>query len=102
MPARPSRCWTTGGSASTPATAPQGASAEHYALCRCGQSKNKPFCSGRHWDANFTDPAPAEEPTLFEWMGGYPAILRLTRLFYAKYVPADPLLAPLFGRMSPD
>ena len=82
--------------------APQGASAEHYALCRCGQSKNKPFCSGRHWDVNFTDPEPSEEPTIFEWMGGYHAILRLTRLFYTKYVPADPLLAPLFNRMSPD
>ena len=82
--------------------APQGASAEHYALCRCGQSKNKPFCSGRHWDVNFTDPQPSAEPTLYEWMGGYNAVLRLTRLFYSKYVPADPLLAPLFGRMSPD
>ncbi|HEX4225486.1 MAG TPA: CDGSH iron-sulfur domain-containing protein [Pseudonocardiaceae bacterium] len=82
--------------------APQGASAEHYTLCRCGQSKNKPFCSGRHWDVNFSDPAPSAEPSIFEWMGGYHAILRLTRLFYRKYVPADPLLAPLFGSMSPD
>lgn len=23
-------------------------SVEHYALCRCGHSKNKPFCDGRH------------------------------------------------------
>ncbi|MBI2073520.1 MAG: CDGSH iron-sulfur domain-containing protein [Gemmatimonadetes bacterium] len=28
----------------------QGASREHYALCRCGRSKNKPFCDGSHWD----------------------------------------------------
>ena len=34
-----------------------GASAEHYTLCRCGASKNKPFCDGSHWDANFRDPA---------------------------------------------
>ena len=33
-----------------------GASREHYTLCRCGQSKNKPFCDGSHWDAGFKDP----------------------------------------------
>ncbi len=33
----------------------EGASTEHYALCRCGQSKNKPFCDGSHWYAKFTD-----------------------------------------------
>jgi len=32
------------------------ASREHYTLCRCGQSKNKPLCDGSHWDANFRDP----------------------------------------------
>jgi truncated hemoglobin YjbI len=40
--------------------------------------------------------------TLFEWAGGFPALLRMTRLFYEKYVPADPLLAPLFADMAPD
>ena len=29
-------------------------SREHYALCRCGKSKRKPFCDGAHWDG-FTD-----------------------------------------------
>jgi CDGSH-type Zn-finger protein len=33
----------------------QGASREHYALCRCGRSKNKPFCSGMHWYVHFHD-----------------------------------------------
>ena len=26
---------------------------EHVTLCRCGQSENKPFCSGKHWYVNF-------------------------------------------------
>jgi CDGSH-type Zn-finger protein len=34
----------------------EGASAEHYTLCRCGASRNKPFCDGSHWEANFRDP----------------------------------------------
>jgi len=28
-------------------------SLEHYTLCRCGWSKNKPFCDGSHWYAKF-------------------------------------------------
>ncbi len=30
-------------------------SEEHYSLCRCGKSKNMPFCSGEHWKAKFID-----------------------------------------------
>jgi truncated hemoglobin YjbI len=41
-------------------------------------------------------------PTLFEWAGGSAALTRMTRLFYAKYVPEDALLAPLFADMAPD
>ena len=32
-----------------------GASTEHYTLCRCGASKNKPFCDGSHWEIKFRD-----------------------------------------------
>jgi CDGSH-type Zn-finger protein len=31
----------------------EGASREHYTLCRCGSSKNKPFCDGTHLDIDF-------------------------------------------------
>src|SRR5271165_2439745 len=78
-----------------------GSSREHYALCRCGHSQNKPFCSGMHWYVEFRDPARAAEPTLYEWAGGLPALTRLTRLLYEKHVPADDLLAPLFATMAP-
>ncbi len=30
-------------------------SKEHYTLCRCGHSKNKPFCDGQHWSVKFKD-----------------------------------------------
>jgi len=81
-----------------------GASREHYALCRCGRSQNKPFCSGMHWYVEFKDPPPDPdaEPTIFAWAGGLPALTRMTRVFYEKYVPQDPLLGPLFANMSPD
>ena len=33
----------------------EGASKEHITMCRCGGSKNKPFCDGTHWYNKFTD-----------------------------------------------
>ena len=33
----------------------EGASKEHYTLCRCGASENKPFCDGTHGTINFKD-----------------------------------------------
>ncbi len=36
----------------------QGASTEHYTLCRCGGSRNKPFCDGAHWSIGFKDEKP--------------------------------------------
>ncbi|MGW4249844.1 CDGSH iron-sulfur domain-containing protein, partial [Nocardia sp. NPDC004722] len=82
----------------------QGASTEHYALCRCGQSRNKPFCSGMHWYVGFQHPvlAPGQVPTLFEWAGGYPALRRMTALLYDKLIPDDPMLAAVFGDVDAD
>ena len=42
------------------------------------------------------------QPSVFEWAGGSDAFVRMTRLFYEKYVPADPLLAPLFADIASD
>jgi CDGSH-type Zn-finger protein/truncated hemoglobin YjbI len=80
----------------------EGSSREHYALCRCGHSQNKPFCSGMHWYLGFADPPAPAEPTPFEWAGGLPALHRLARRLYEKHVPADPLLAAACGQMPPD
>jgi uncharacterized Fe-S cluster protein YjdI/CDGSH-type Zn-finger protein len=90
------------GADGTPEPRAQGASAEHYALCRCGHSQNKPFCSGMHWYVEFRDPPGGTEPTLFEWAGGLSSLARMSRLLYEKHVPADSLLAPLFADMPPD
>ncbi|HEY6276906.1 MAG TPA: ferritin-like domain-containing protein [Streptosporangiaceae bacterium] len=81
----------------------EGASLEHYALCRCGHSQNKPFCSGMHWYVGFRDPVPGPgyQPTLFEWAGGRSALTAMSTLLYEKHVPADPRLAPLFADAPP-
>jgi truncated hemoglobin YjbI/CDGSH-type Zn-finger protein len=92
------------GAGGEPVPRAEGSSVEHYALCRCGHSQNKPFCSGMHWYVQFRDPVPVpgHEPTLFEWAGGLGALTRMARLLYEKHVPADPVLAPVFAQMAPD
>jgi len=40
-------------------------------------------------------------PTLYEWAGGAEALNRLTRTFYDK-VLQDPVVGPVFKKMSPD
>jgi len=32
-----------------------GATSQRLTLCRCGGSKNKPFCDGAHWSNGFAD-----------------------------------------------
>jgi len=34
---------------------------DHYSLCRCGKSKNKPFCNGEHWYEGFEDKGRVEQ-----------------------------------------
>ena len=98
-PAR-SRCWRADGS---PVERAEGASNEHYALCRCGQSRNKPYCSGMHWYVGFKDPQPASAAnrTIYEAAGGMPALTRMTSMFYEKLAADDPLLAPLYATIPP-
>ena len=40
-------------------------------------------------------------PTLYEWLGGLPALETLTKRFYER-VKTDALLAPVFARMGAD
>jgi CDGSH-type Zn-finger protein len=47
--------YVTGGIAMEDASGLQPPSREHYTLCRCGASKNKPFCDGSHWQIKFQD-----------------------------------------------
>jgi CDGSH-type Zn-finger protein/truncated hemoglobin YjbI len=87
-----------------PVARDEGVSLEHYALCRCGHSRNKPFCSGMHWYVQFRDPVPAPDhtPSLYEWCGGLLALRRMTRLLFERHIPEDDLLAPLFASAGPD
>jgi hemoglobin len=40
-----------------------------------------------------------QPPSLYEWLGGMPALVELTSVFYRR-VSEDPILAPVFARMS--
>ena len=45
----------TGGAELVDTSWGEAASTEHFTLCRCGASKNKPFCDGTHWSIPFED-----------------------------------------------
>jgi truncated hemoglobin YjbI len=56
-----------------------------------------------HPRANTPDASASQsDPTLFEWAGGFAALHRMTQLFYEKYAPNDPLLAPVFANIGVD
>jgi len=40
-------------------------------------------------------------PSLYEWLGGTPGLEKLTAEFYSRVV-ADPVIGPVFARMSPE
>jgi hemoglobin len=44
---------------------------------------------------------PQTTPSLYEWVGGKPALEKLMTVFYTK-VSRDPLLNPIFAQMGPD
>jgi CDGSH-type Zn-finger protein len=46
-----------GGATLENAASGEGASTKRFALCRCGHSANKPFCSGAHWHHRFDEHA---------------------------------------------
>ncbi len=57
------------------------------------------------WYVDFADPAfPAEDhgPTLFEWVGGAPALRAVTGTLYERHLPDDPLLAPRLAAVPTD
>jgi hemoglobin len=54
-----------------------------------------------HSASSYTLCMEVETPTLYEWAGGIVGIEALFAAFYEK-VPGDPVLGPIFARMSKD
>jgi len=53
----------------------------------------------RHYERTAVAGPGASVPSLYDWVGGTPALERLTRLFYER-VLADDLIGPLFAHMD--
>ncbi len=64
---------------------------ERQTLCRCGQSRNKPFCDGSHWYAGFRDPLPPElvDAATFPWEDPHAAERGRAR-YAAEHARAEP------------
>ena len=76
---------------------------ERQTLCRCGQSRNKPFCDGSHWYAGFRDPAPPELADVYPYPWTDPQAAERGRERYAREqaarkaaVEQGPAKAPAF------
>jgi len=65
---------------------------ERQTLCRCGQSRNKPFCDGSHWYAGFRDPLPPElaDTVTFPWTDPHAAERGRERYAREHGTPAAP------------
>ena len=48
---------------------------EDIALCRCGESKHKPFCDGRHNDCGFSDAAEFADEKQEDPVGDGPLVI---------------------------
>ena len=81
--------------------APRGSTTRCAAAGTPRTSRSARACTGTS-SSTIRCPTRTRTPTMFEWAGGLPALTRMTRLFYEKHVPEDPLLAPLFANMSAD